>query len=80
MARQWVTPSGVLVQEIATRQYVVGGGLVQATTVVVGSTGQIKAYSGSAFLAKPMKVWSGSAWVRKPVKRWSGSAWVPTNY
>lgn len=44
------------------------------------STGKIKAWNGSAWVAKPVKVWNGSAWVEKPVKRWNGSAWVTTNY
>lgn len=45
-----------------------------------GSTGQIKVWNGSAWVAKPVKVWNGSAWVTKPVKVWNGSAWVETNY
>lgn len=44
------------------------------------STGQIKVWNGSAWVAKPVKVWNGSSWVVKPVKRWNGSAWVVTNY
>jgi|GEM_PF-6541711 len=44
------------------------------------STGQIKAYTGSGWTAKPIKVWNGSAWVVKPVKRWNGTAWVETTY
>ena len=45
-----------------------------------GTTGQIKAYNGTSFVAKPVKVWSGSAWVTKPVKRYNGTSWVATNY
>lgn len=45
-----------------------------------GTTGQIKVWSGAAWLAKPVKVWNGSSWVVKPLKRWNGSAWVVTNY
>lgn len=45
-----------------------------------GSSGQIKVWNGSTWVAKPMKVWNGSAWVIKPVKVWNGSAWVETNY
>lgn len=44
------------------------------------TTGQIKYYNGSAFVAKPVKVWNGSSWVTKPLKRWNGSSWVTTNY
>lgn len=47
---------------------------------VAGSTGQIKFYNGSAFVAKPVKVWNGSSWVVKPLKRWNGSSWVVTPY
>jgi hypothetical protein len=45
-----------------------------------GTTGRIKVWNGSAWVAKPVKVWNGSAWVVKPVKRWNGSAWVTTSY
>lgn len=45
-----------------------------------GTTGQIKVYNGSSFVAKPVKVWNGSSWVTKPLKVWNGSAWVATNY
>jgi len=45
-----------------------------------GTTGQVKIWNGSAFVAKPVKVWNGSAWVIKPLKRWNGSSWVTTNY
>lgn len=45
-----------------------------------GSTGQIKTWNGSAFVAKPVKVWNGSAWVTKPLKVYNGSSWVVTNY
>lgn len=44
------------------------------------TTGQIKVWNGSAWVAKPVKVWNGSAWVIKPVKYWNGSAWVTTPY
>jgi hypothetical protein len=44
------------------------------------SSGKIKVWNGSSWVAKPVKVWNGSAWVVKPVKRWSGSAWVTTPY
>jgi len=46
----------------------------------VGSTGRIKVYNGTAFVAKPVKVWNGTAWVVKPVKRWNGTLWVVTPY
>lgn len=45
-----------------------------------GTTGQIKVYNGTSFVAKPAKVWNGSAWTTKPVKRWNGSGWVTTPY
>lgn len=45
-----------------------------------GSTGQIKVWNGSAFVAKPIKVWNGSSWVTKPVKYWNGSSWITTPY
>ena len=44
------------------------------------TTGDIKYYNGSAFVAKPVKVWNGTTWVKKPVKRWTGSSWTPTTY
>ena len=53
-------------------EYTAGGG--------GGSTGQIKYYNGTAFVAKPVKVWTGSAWVTKPLKRYNGTTWVVTNY
>lgn len=45
-----------------------------------GTTGQVKVWNGSAWVAKPVKVWNGSSWVTKPLKRWNGSAWVATTY
>jgi len=45
-----------------------------------GSTGQIKFYNGSSFVAKPVKVWDGASWVTKPLKRWNGTSWVTTPY
>jgi hypothetical protein len=54
-----------------------------AATVILRpapSGGNVKAWTGSAFVAKPVKVWSGSQWVAKPLKRWNGTAWVTTNY
>ena len=47
---------------------------------VSGTTGQIKAWNGSTWAAKPVKVWNGSTWVTKPLKRWNGSTWVTTPY
>jgi hypothetical protein len=44
-----------------------------------GTDGDIKWWSGSAWMPKPVKVWNGSAWVTKPLKRWNGSAWVLSN-
>lgn len=45
-----------------------------------GTTGRMKVWNGSAWVAKPVKVWNGSAWVTKPAKVWNGSAWVTTTY
>lgn len=55
-------------------------GTLTTSAAVVTSTGKIKVWNGSAWVAKPLKVWNGSAWVTKPVKHWTGSAWVPTSY
>ncbi len=46
----------------------------------VGSTGQIKVWTGASFVAKPVKIWNGSSWVTKPLKRWNGSSWITTPY
>ena len=45
-----------------------------------GTTGQIKVWNGSAWVAKPVKVWNGSAWVIKPLKFYNGSIFVTTGY
>lgn len=45
-----------------------------------GTTGQIKVWNGSSFVAKPVKVYNGSTWVTKPVKSYNGSTWVTTPY
>ena len=45
-----------------------------------GSTGQIKVWNGSAFVAKPVKVYNGSSFVTKPVKVYNGSSWDTTGY
>lgn len=44
------------------------------------TTGQIKVWNGSAWVAKPVKVWTGTNWTTKPVKYWNGSTWVVTPY
>jgi hypothetical protein len=44
------------------------------------TTGQIKVWNGSQWVAKPMKVWDGSQWVTKPVKYYNGATWVTTPY
>jgi len=44
------------------------------------STGKIKVWNGSAWVAKPVKVWNGSSWVEKPVKYWNGTSWITTTY
>jgi hypothetical protein len=43
-------------------------------------TGQIKTWTGTAWVAKPVKVWNGTSWVTKPVKYWNGSSWITTTY
>lgn len=48
--------------------------------VASGGGGQIKAYTGSSFEAKPVKVWNGSAWETKPLKVYNGSSWGETSY
>lgn len=45
-----------------------------------GTTGQIKVWTGAAWVAKPVKVWNGGSWVVKPVKYWNGSSWITTPY
>lgn len=45
-----------------------------------GTTGQIKVWNGSSWVAKPVKVWNGSTWETKPVKYYNGSTWVTTPY
>jgi hypothetical protein len=45
-----------------------------------GSTGQIKVWNGSNWVAKPVKYWTGAEWVIKPLKYWDGGAWVVTPY
>jgi hypothetical protein len=37
---------------------------------------QIKYWTGSAWVLKPVKRWTGTAWADAQVKRWNGSAWV----
>lgn len=44
-----------------------------------GSTGQIKEWNGSSWVAKPVKAYSGS-FTTKPLKHWNGSAFVATTY
>lgn len=45
-----------------------------------GTTGEIKVYSGAAFVAKPVKVYNGTSFVVKPLKVYNGVSFVPTNY
>lgn len=47
---------------------------------VAPAGGQIKAWSGTGWNAKPVMVWNGTAWVKKPLKWWNGTAWVTTPY
>lgn len=55
--------------------------LPAAEQLAVGAvTGQIKVWTGAAWVAKPMKVWDGASWTTKPVKYWDGSQWVLTPY
>lgn len=53
---------------------------VEYTPYSVGTTGQVKVWTGSSFSPKPVKIWDGSIWSVKPVKRWDGSTWVITPY
>lgn len=56
------------------------GGTFPGTAAPTPVGGNIKVYSGTGFVVKPVKVWTGTAWVAKPLKRWNGTAWVPTNF
>ena len=47
---------------------------INGIAVVGGS--QVKYWSGSAWVLKPIKVWDGAAWASKPLKRWNGTSWV----
>lgn len=46
----------------------------------VGTTGQIKVWDGTQWVAKPVKVWNGASWVTKPIKFYNGATWVTTTY
>ena len=37
---------------------------------------QIKYWTGSAWIQKPLKYWNGSSWITKTIKRWNGTSWV----
>lgn len=41
--------------------------------------GQVKVWTGAAWVEKPAKVWNGNAWVEKPVKAFDGSSWKESN-
>ena len=45
-----------------------------AVAPIVGA--KVKAWSGSAWVEKPLARWNGSAWVQEAPKVWSGTAWV----
>lgn len=60
--------------------YHLDGNSDDTSDVIPAVGGNVKVYTGTAFVAKPVKVWTGTAWVTKPVKRWSGTAWVTTPY
>jgi hypothetical protein len=59
-----------------------GSNAESATDFIVNSGvgGQIKAYVGGAWNAKPVKVWNGISWVEKPLKVWNGASWNETTY
>lgn len=59
------------VNYVPTLGYLPGGG---------GTTGEIKYWTGAAFVPKPVKVWNGASWVIKPLKYWNGSSWITTPY
>ncbi len=61
-------------------QRVLSKNAIHTIIVFVGLEGEVKFWTGSAWVAKPIKVWTGSAWAIKPLKRWTGSAWVITPY
>lgn len=73
--------------QVGTTSNVNGGGnalynvaFKESSAAPPATTGQIKVWDNTAFVAKPGKVWDGSAWVTKPVKYWDGSAWTETSY
>ena len=43
-------------------------------------SGNVKYYTGSSWVAKPVKHWNGTTWVQKPLKVWNGTSWVRTSY
>lgn len=45
-----------------------------------GTTGQMKWYNGSTWVAKPVKWYNGATFVTKPVKYYNGATWVVTPY
>ena len=59
-----------------------GSSIASFTLALRPSTalGNIKAWNGSSWTAKPVKYWNGTSWVTKPVKRWNGTTWITTNY
>lgn len=51
-----------------------------AVAITGTESGQIKVWTGAAWVPKPVKVWTGAAWVTKPVKFYNGTIWVTTTY
>lgn len=63
-----------------TRTLDSGYSAYDSPTTPISSTGEIKVWNGSSFIAKPIKVWNGTSWVTKPLKYWNGTSWVVTSY
>jgi len=51
-------------------------GTFSGTVAAPSGAGQVKVWSGSAWVYGQPKVWNGSAWVTGTTKVWSGSAWT----
>jgi hypothetical protein len=54
--------------------------LVPASAQLQTAGGQIKVWTGSAWVPKPIKRWSGTEWVIVPLKFYNGSTFVLTGY
>lgn len=52
---------------------------MRLTAVSAAPVGKPKAWTGAAWVEKPVKYWTGSTWVTKPMKAWTGSTWKPVS-